>query len=373
MHLNWLILLVPVAFLLDWYGASPILIFFISALAIVPLAGLMGEATEALAVFLGPTVGGLLNATLGNAPEIIISAFALHAGLVTMVKSSLTGSLIGNLLFGLGLSFFAGGLKLGRVQHFEARAVRMMTALLTLASFALIIPAVTQLNERALQSTSRETALVLLLCYFAYLVSMFTNRNQIIGKEGVKAQLDEAHRRPDEVHEHPVAGWTPTNATVVLTLVTVGLAAMSEVLTRSIEPASESLHLSHEFAGVFLLAMVGNAAELLNAVRFARKDQIDLSIAVTVGASAQVAMLVAPVLVLLGMAMGQEMDLLFTPLELICIVMSIYLTRTLTYDGEASWLEGVMLIGVYILFGIGFFYQLEDAPATILQSARPSL
>src|SRR5262249_55066029 len=144
--------------------------------------------------------------------------------------------------------------------------------------------------------------------------------------------------------------------------VTIGLAIMSEALTGAVEPASEKMHLSHRFAGVFLLALVGNAAELLNAVRFARKDQMDLSVAVTMGASAQVGLLVAPVLVLLGMILGQEMDLVFSPLELIAIVMAIYLTRNLTYDGESNWLEGVMLIGVYILFGIGFLYHPDGDP-----------
>ncbi|HEV3005468.1 MAG TPA: calcium/proton exchanger [Pirellulales bacterium] len=356
MNLNWLLVFIPIGIGLDWFEANPILVFLASALAIVPLAGLMGDATEVLARFLGPTIGGLLNATLGNAPEIIIASFALHAGLVTMVKSSLTGSIIGNLLFGLGVSFFAGGIKYGRIQQFDHQAVRMTTALLTLASFGLILPAVTHFSASAARSISRESAVVLFVVYLAYLVAVYLNQKQLIGKEGVKATLKEKEERPDEVKEESEVGWSRNKALVVLATVTVGLAIMSEVLTGAVEPASESMGLSPEFAGVFLLALVGNAAELLNAVRFARKDQMDLSVAVTVGASAQVGLLVAPVLVLLGMLMGQPMDLIFSPLELIAIVMAIYLTRNLTYDGESSWLEGLMLVGVYVMFAIAFLH-----------------
>jgi len=171
MSLNWLLVFIPIGVALDWFGANPILVFLASALAIVPLAGLMGDATEVLARYLGPTLGGLLNATLGNAPEIIIASFALHAGLVEIVKSSLTGSIIGNLLFGLGVAFFAGGIKYRRNQRFDTQAARMTTALLILASFGLILPAVTRFSVSASRSISRETAVVLFLAVRACLRS----------------------------------------------------------------------------------------------------------------------------------------------------------------------------------------------------------
>jgi Ca2+:H+ antiporter len=357
MSLNWLLVFIPIGVGLDWFGANPVLVFLTSALAIVPLARLMGDATEALARFLGPTVGGLLNATLGNAPEIIISSFALHAGLVNVVKSSLTGSIIGNLLFGLGVSFFAGGIKYGRNQRFDPQAARMTTALLTLASLGLIIPAVVRFSASASRSISRESAVVLFLVYLASLVAIFWDRKPLIGKEGVKANLKEKEGRPDEVRGDSEVGWGRNKALGILAAVTIGLAVMSEVLTGAIEPASERLHLTPRFTGVFLLALVGNAAELFNAVRFARKDQMDLCIGITAGASAQVGLLVAPVLVFMGMIMGRDMDLIFSPGELVAIVMAVYLTRTLTYDGESSWLEGLILIGLYFLFGIGFLYD----------------
>jgi Ca2+:H+ antiporter len=376
MRLSWLLVFIPVGIGLDWWGANPLLVLLTSALAIVPLAGLMGDATEALARYLGPTVGGLLNATLGNAPEIIIASFALHAGLVHIVKSSLTGSILGNLLFGLGVSFFLGGIKFGRAQRFDPQAARMSGALLTTASIGLIIPAMTQFSASAARSISRETAVVLFVVYLASLVAIFWTQKPLIGKEGVKANLKEKAERPDEVLEEPEEGWSRNKALVILAAVTTALAVMSEVLTGSIEPASESLHLGPRFTGVFLLALVGNAAELCSAVRFARKDQMDLCIGITVGASVQVGLVVAPVLVFMGMLMGQNMDLIFSPLELIAIVMAIYVTRNLIYDGESTWLEGLILIGVYLLFGIGFLHHPgTDPPNPLLAppaaAARP--
>ncbi len=362
MSLNWLLVFLPMGIGLNWIGANPILVFATSALAIVPLASLMGDATEALAKYLGPTIGGLLNATLGNAPEIIISGFALHAGLVSIVKSSLTGSIIGNLLLGLGLAFFAGGIKHRRNQQFDPQAARMTSALLTLASFGLIIPAVTRFSASASRTISLEVAGLLFLVYLANLVAIFVTSKPVIGKEGVKANLKEKEQRPDEAEESSEPGWSKGKALGILAAVTIALAIMSEILTGALEPASESLNLTPRFAGVFLLALVGNAAELFNAIRFARKDQMDLCIGITAGASTQVGLLVAPVLVFLGVIMGQNMDLIFSPLELIAIVMAVYLTRNLIYDGESSWLEGLILVAVYIMFGIGFFHHPKDEP-----------
>ena len=199
----------------------------------------MGDATEVLARFLGPTVGGLLNATLGNAPEIIISSFALHAGLVTMVKSSLTGSIIGNLLFGLGVSFFAGGVKFRRAQKFDPQAVRMMTGLLTLASFGLLIPAVTQYSAAATRSISRGSRRrSVYSVYLAYLVAVALNQKGLIGKEGVKANLKDERIRADEATDESDVGWSRNKALVILATVTITLAIMSEVLTGAVEPAS---------------------------------------------------------------------------------------------------------------------------------------
>jgi Ca2+:H+ antiporter len=257
----------------------------------------------------------------------------------------------------MGISFFAGGIKHRRNQRFDPRAARTTTALLTISAFGLIIPAVAHFSDSAARKISWESAVVLFLIYLGSLLAIFWKHEPVIGKAGVKVRLKEEHERPDEVGEEPVHAWSQRQALATLLGVTIGLASMSEVLAGAIEPASQSLHLSPRFSGVFLLALVGNAAELVNAVRFARKDQMDLCLGVTAGASAQVALLVAPVLVFLGLLMDREMDLVFSQLELVAIVMAIYLVRTLTYDGESSWLEGLMLIGVYVLFGIAFFEE----------------
>jgi Ca2+:H+ antiporter len=357
MKLNWLLVFLPVAILLDRMEVNPILVFLTSALAIVPLAGLMGDATEALAAYLGPTLGGLLNATLGNAPEIIIGLFALHHGLINIVKSSLTGSIIGNLLFGLGVSMFAGGVKYRR-QTFEPEVARMNGNLLILAAFGLLIPALYRLGPPKDPHVGREVSLeiagVLFTVYLASLVFTLVTSKAVVGKAGIKAERKETGAPPQETPEEEIR-WGRNKALAILAAVTIGLALMSEILTGTLDPASKILGLTPLFTGVFFLALVGNAAELFNAVRFARKNMMDLSIGITVGASAQVALLVAPVLVLFGYLMGQDMNLLFSPFELWAVIMAVFIARILIYDGSSDWFEGLMLVSVYFMLAIGFY------------------
>jgi Ca2+:H+ antiporter len=361
--LNWLLPFIPIAIVLDWLKTDPIVVFAASALAIVPLAGLMGDATEALAEYLGPTLGGLLNATLGNAPEIIISLFALHRGLIGIVKSSLTGSIIGNLLLGLGVSMVAGGIKV-KTQKFDSHVARINGALLVLASFGLIIPAIYRHSPVADKVVTREVSLeiavVLFLVYLSSVVFTLVTNRPVVGKSGVKAEQKAAGVPTAEVETIEV-GWSRNKALAILAAVTIGLAIMSEVLTGALDPATKSLGITPLFAGVFLLAVVGNAAELINAVRFARKDKMDLAIGVTVGASTQVALLVAPVLVFAGFLLGVDMNLLFTRYELWAVILAVFITRTLIYDGESTWLEGLMLIAIYLMLGIGFFHLPPEA------------
>jgi Ca2+:H+ antiporter len=362
MKLNWLLVFIPVAIVLDRMGANSILVFLTAALAIVPLAGLMGDATEALAEYLGPTLGSLLNATLGNAPEIIIALFALHRGLIDVVKASITGSIVGNLLFGLGASMVAGGIKVRRDQKFDSNVAHMNGALLTLAAFGLVIPAIYRNSKFAQAEPSREVSLeisaILFLVYLASLVFTLVTSKPVVGPAGVKAEKEEASAgRWRPLEEEEKVGWSRNTALVILALVTIALAIMSEVLTGALDPAAEKMHLTPRFAGVFLLAMVGNAAELFNAIRFARKDKMDVAIGITVGASTQVALLVAPVLVFAGFLMGQrDMNLLFSPYEMWAIIMAVYVARNLIYDGSSNWLEGLVLIGLYFMLGIGVFY-----------------
>jgi len=348
MTLNLLLVCIPLAVGLDWYGASPIAIFIASALAIVPLAGLMGQATEQLSIYVGATIGGLLSASLGNAPELIISGFALKEGLNDVVKASITGSILGNLLFSLGLSMIVGGL--GRIrQRFNQTVAGVNGGLLFVAAIGLLIPALFHFATGKEREVSTEIAIVLFVAYLLSLVFTLKTHRQLIETEPgefgpTKEQVEEEDR------------WSKGKAITVLAGVTVLIAVMSEILVGAIEPASTALGLTPIFAGVIFLALVGNAAEAMNAVRFARNDQMDLSVGIAVGASTQVALFVAPVLVFLGYVIGQPMDLHFSVFEMVAIVFAVAVVSRLTSDGECHWMEGVMLMAVYLMFAIGFFF-----------------
>ena len=264
-------------------------------MALIPLAGLMGDATEALSEYLGTTYGGLLNASLGNAPEIIISLFALHKGLVGVVKASIAGSIIGNLLLGLGLSMFVGGLKNGS-QSFAVAVAKMNSGLLTLSAIGLMIPAVFESTSRGeARAISPHIAVVLFSLYVASVIYTVVMNRPVIGLEAVEAETGQKPE-PEKGEGH----WSKGKAIGILAAVAVALAFMSEILTGAIGPATKQVGFTPIFAGVFVLAAVGNAAEIMNALRFARKNQMDLALGVTVGASIQVALVVAPVLVFAG-------------------------------------------------------------------------
>jgi Ca2+:H+ antiporter len=349
--IHWLLAFIPIAVVLHWREAPPAVVFLVSALSLVPLASLMGDATEALSTYIGPTYGSLLNAGLGNAPEIIISFFALKQGLVSIVKASITGSIVGNLLLGLGLSMVFGGLKNG-TQVFNVAVAKMNSGLLTLAAIALIIPAVFESSSRGeAQTISPQIAGVLFFLYVASLLYTIIRDRPVLGLDAAEAETGTLPEPDSGGEKH----WSKATAIAVLAGVAIVLAFMSEILTEAIEPAAESLGLSKVFAGVFLLAAVGNAAEILNAVRFARKGQMDLALGVTVGASIQVALVVAPVLVFFGFLLHKPMDLLFSTFEVVSIALAVYVTRNLTIDGESNWLEGVMLLALYSMLGFGFY------------------
>jgi Ca2+:H+ antiporter len=278
----------------------------------------------------------------------------LHQGLVPIVKASLTGSIVGNLLFGLGLAMFAGGLRYRR-QSFDPNVAQMNCALLMLAAFGLVIPAVFRFSARADRGISLEISVILFMVYLAGLLYTLVTSKATVGKEAIKAELKEKGTRADEVDESEQT-MGRNQAIGLLALVTIGLAVMSEVMTGALEPAAKKLGLTPIFAGVFLLALVSNVPQVFNAVSFARKDKMDLAIGITVGASTQVALLVAPVLVFLGYLMGQDMELVFSQFELVSIILAVIVTRTLILDGASNWLEGLMLVAVYFMLGVGFFY-----------------
>jgi Ca2+:H+ antiporter len=349
MSLYWQLVFIPLALAVDWYGASPIAIFCASALAIVPLAGLMGEATEQLSIYVGATIGGLMSASLGNAPQLIISGFALKEGLADVVKASITGSILGDLLFSLGLAMIVGGW--GRVrQKFNRTVAGVNGGLLFVAAIGLLIPALFHFATGKEREVSTEIAIVLFAAYILSLVFTLKTHRQLIetepGKFGpTKEQVEEEEGR-----------WSKSKAIAVLTVVTVLIAMMSEMLVRAIEPASAATGLTPIFAGVIVLALVGNAADTMNAVRFARNDQMDLAFGIAVGSSTQVALFVAPFLVFFGYVVGQSMNLHFTYFEIAAIVLAVAVVSRLTSDGECHWMEGVMLVAVYLMFAIGFFF-----------------
>ena len=349
MSLNVLFVFIPIALALDWFEVNPVVVFLAAALAIIPLAGMMGRATEQLSSYTGPTVGGLLSASLGNAPELIIAGFALKAGLIDVVKASITGSILGNTLFSLGLSMIVGGWRRER-QRFNQTVAGMSSGLLFLAAIGLVIPALFHFAAGKAREVSLEIAIVLFVAYLLSLVFTLKTHRQLTQRRPEDA---EAPAQAETEHE---PRWSKGRAIGVLATVTIVIAVMSEVLVGAIEPASASIGLTPIFAGVIFLALVGNAAETMNAVGFARKNQMDLSFGIAVGASTQVALFVAPMLVFLGYLLGQPMDLHFTIFEVAAIVIAVSVVSRVTSDGECHWMEGVMLLAVYLMLAIGFFF-----------------
>jgi len=346
--LDFLLIFVPVTVVLEVLRADPLLVFVSSGLAIIPLAGLLGRATEHLTTHVGAGIGALLNASLGNAAELIIALVAMREGLHDVVKASLTGSIIGNILLVLGVAMFAGGLKYER-QKFNQTASGMGTSLLLLAAVGLIIPALFHFTaaDRGV-AIERELSLTISVVLFAiYVASLLftlkTHRHLYAG---------EAHSAAD-LGEQP---WTRGVSITVLTVVTSLVALMSEMLVGALEPAAHQLGLTQVFVGVILVALVGNAAEHSTAVMVAVKNKMDLAYGIAVGSSLQIALLVAPVLVFASYLFGAPLDLIFTPFEVAAVTISVLSVGLVALDGESNWMEGVMLVGVYLMLAIAFFF-----------------
>jgi Ca2+:H+ antiporter len=350
---------IPIAIVLRFADAEAGLVFFSSALGVVPTAALMGRATEELAARSGPGIGGLLNVTFGNAPELIIALFALEKGLHEVVKASLVGSILGNILLVMGAAMLVGGLNRER-QRFDSTAAQSQSLMLLLASVALMMPAIFELviggalpgptdrNDRFptdLETMSALVAIVLLGSYVAGLFfSLKTHRDL----------FNPPHAEGDHVGEEP---WSVRKSVTALALAGVAVGVMSEILVGSIEEASEGIGLSPFFVSIIVVAIVGNAAEHWVAVYFAWKDKMDLSVNIAIGSSAQIALFVAPVLVLLSFVIGPfPMPLIFNGLELGAIMLAILIANFVTHEGESTWFEGVQLLSVYTVLGIVFFF-----------------
>ncbi len=357
-RVGWLRLLLGIvpAALIAWVAEAPALVqFALASLAIIPLAGLIGEATEALAFHLGPGMGGLLNATFGNAAELIIALFALFKGLDDVVKASLTGSILGNLLLVMGASVFAGGLRFP-IQRFEKTAAGVGATLMALAAVGMVIPAIFHqlVGPSAIvaeHELSLTVSVVLILAYVLNLVfSLVTHTN-----------LYNPRDEDPETTLHSGVEWGRRKSTVLLIVATALVALMSEVLVAAVEEASRAVGLTQIFVGVIVVAIIGNAAEHSTAVLVALKDKMDLSVGIALGSASQIALFVTPLLVLVSYARSEPMDLLFTPMEVSAIILAVILARMVAEDGESNWLEGAMLLMVYVVLGLAFFFLPESA------------
>ena len=333
-------------------------IFIASSLAIVPLAGLLGEATEQLAHRTSEGVGGLLNATFGNAAELIIALMALRQGLDSVVKASLTGSIIGNILLVLGAAVIAGGVRFPKLE-FNAQGARAQATMMTLASIALVVPAAYHYlagnaGKASENGLSLEISIVLLLSYgFHLLFSLRTHKQLFSGEPAIA--------------DHPEGDvWTLRRSILMLAGVTAVLAWMSEILVGSVEPAAHTFGMTRVFVGVIVVAVIGNAAEHSTAIMMALKNRMELSLGIAVGSSIQVALFVAPVLVLASYFIAPHpMDLVFSPAEVLAVFVAVLITGQIASDGESNWLEGVQLIAVYLILALAFFFLPEADPSAL--------
>ncbi len=353
-----LVPLIPVAIVLEFLHAGAVAVFAASALGVIPTAALMGRATEELAARSGPGIGGLLNVTFGNAPELIIALFALGAGLHEVVKASLVGSILGNILLVLGVSMLVGGRKRDR-QRFELRAATAQSLMLLLATVALVMPAIFQLvaggglpdpKARAvhfpsdLQALSVGVAVVLLASYGAGLVFSLKTHAQL---------FNPSH---DE-EEHGGEPWSVRKSVLMLAGAGAAVGWMSEILVHSITEASAAIGLSPFFVGVIVVAIVGNAAEHWVAVYFATRDKMDISVNIAIGSGAQIALFVAPVLVLASFVIGPfPMALVFNGFELGAVFLAVIIANEVTQRGESTWYEGLQLLAIYAVLGLTFYF-----------------
>lgn len=347
-----LLVFIPISLAAHFLEWGDLVVFITAGLAILPLAAWMGTATEEIAVVVGPVLGGLLNATFGNATELIIALVALNAGLIDVVKASITGSIIGNLLLVMGLSMLLGGLRY-KEQNFESVVARVNASSMNLAVIAILLPTAMNytsigISETTVQNLSLAVAVVLILVYgLTLLFSMKTHA--YLYDVGV-AEIEEAEETP---HEKPNL-WLWSGVLLVCTLL---VALESELLVDSLEVATSKLGLTALFTGVILVPIVGNAAEHATAVTVAMKNKMDLSLSVAVGSSMQIALFVAPVLVIAGWFMGQPMDLDFNPFELVAVAVSVLIANSISSDGKSNWLEGTLLLAAYTVLGFAFYFH----------------
>jgi Ca2+:H+ antiporter len=342
--LDWLLVLVPVSIVLEVADGNELLVFLSSAGAILPLAGLIGRSTEQLARHTGPRIGGLVNATFGNVTELVIAIFLILDDEIDIVKASLTGSILGNLLLVLGLSFLLGGLK-HEEQTYNARSASIHATSLVLAVMALLMPALFALSQSGETPLQREVvsgtvAAVLIALYVAALAFTLVTHEHMF--------------RTPAPEEHP--SWSRGKAVGILLISTAVVALEAEFLVSSLEPALEDLGLSKLFVGLIVIPIIGNAAEHSSAIMFALRDKVDVTLEIAIGSSTQIALFVAPALVFISLLVGHPMDFVFSTFEVAAVAISTVLVFMISIDGRSNWLEGAQLTGAYVIMAISFYF-----------------
>jgi len=348
--MRWMLLFVPISIVMYFMKAPPIWMFVVSCLAIVPLAGLMGTATEELAKYQGASIGGLLNATFGNATELIICIVALQKNELAIVKASLIGSIIGNILLVLGLSILLGGIK-HKVQKFNITVAQSHATMLAMAAVALLIPALFVRSVPGLKETAANpqilelsigVAIVMIVLYIGSLVfSLYTH--------------ERLFKAAEDCPEDPPS-WSQRNAILVLIAATIAIAFESELLVGGIEPVVTSWHLSKLFVGIIIVPIIGNAAEHSTAVLMAMRNKMDISLNIAVSSCTQIAMFVVPVCIFISLIVGHPLTVLFSNFELIAVSAAVFIAILISWDGQSQWLEGAQLLATYVIVALAFYF-----------------
>ncbi|MBW4599335.1 MAG: calcium/proton exchanger [Calothrix sp. FI2-JRJ7] len=347
-----MLVFVPICFITEWLHLNPVIVFLASGLAIVPLAARIANSTEEIASVIGSSLGGLLNATFGNATEMIISIVALKAGLVDVVKASITGTIIANLLLALGAAITLGGLRF-KEQNFQPTVARMNASSLNLALVVLLTPTAIDFTSQGLELATinnfSAVASVLLLLFYVLSLLFSIKTHKYVYEVGTTEGEEVDYTAPEN---EPL--WQPI---IILLVCTIVLVFVSDILVESLEKAITTLGLSELFTGVILIPLFGGAVEYITAATFAIKNKMDLAVAVAMGSSLQIAMFVAPVLVLVGQFIGQPMNLEFNPFEVLTVAIAVVITNSISTDGKTNWLEGALLLITYAVLGTAFYFH----------------
>ncbi len=347
-----MLVFVPICFITKWLHLNPVIVFLASGLAIVPLAARIADSTEEIASVIGSSLGGLLNATFGNATEMIISIVALKAGLVDVVKASITGAIIANLLLALGAAITLGGLRF-KEQNFQPTVARMNASSLNLALVVLLTPTAIDFTSQGLELTTinnfSAVASILLLLFYVLSLLFSIKTHKYVYEVGTTEGEEVDYTTPEN---KPL--WQPI---IILLVCTIVLVFVSDILVESLEKAITTLGFTKLFTGVILIPLFGGAVEYITAATFAIKNKMDLAVAVAMGSSLQIAMFVAPVLVLVGQFIGQPMNLEFNPFEVLTVAIAVVITNSISTDGKTNWLEGALLLITYAVLGTAFYFH----------------